>query len=147
MLILAAPLYLSHAAELPVPAIEQASAPTADVTPLSQYVMTTCEKKCDDQYEADSIACTKVAGDGERKKCNDRAHARYTSCRKDCGDDAGDQGLKQCKEDCAYQHGRDIEACSRLRDPTKRPACYDKANQKHATCKRDCEKKYKRGSN
>jgi hypothetical protein len=51
--------------------------------------------------------------------------------------------LQECLEDCAYQHGRDIEACSRLKDPKKRPACYDAANQKHAQCKRDCEKKYK----
>jgi hypothetical protein len=98
-------------------------------------------------YEADAVACTKVANDSERKKCNDRAHTRYSSCRKDCGDDSGEQGLKQCYEDCAYQLGRDIEACTRKRDPTKRPACYDQANQKHAKCRRDCDKKYKRGSN
>jgi hypothetical protein len=52
--------------------------------------------------------------------------------------------LQECLEDCAYQHGRDIEACSRKKDKKKREACYAKANDKHATCKRDCEKKFKK---
>lgn len=51
--------------------------------------------------------------------------------------------LQECLEDCAYQHGRDIEACNRKKDKKKRPECYAKANEKHAQCKRDCEKKYK----
>lgn len=52
--------------------------------------------------------------------------------------------LQECLEDCAYQHGRDIEACSRKRDKKKKEACYAKANDKHANCKRDCEKKFKK---
>ena len=50
--------------------------------------------------------------------------------------------LEECLEDCAFQHGRDIEACKRKKDPKKRSECYDKANQKNARCRRDCEKKY-----
>jgi len=50
--------------------------------------------------------------------------------------------LEECYEDCAYQHGRDMEACSRKKDPKKRPACYEKANRKNADCRHDCEKKF-----
>jgi hypothetical protein len=39
--------------------------------------------------------------------------------------------------------GATSEACNRKKDPKKRPECYDKANQKHAKCRRDCEKKFK----
>jgi hypothetical protein len=149
-LILSAPLYLSHAGDLPAPAIEPASAPTAKMTPMSQFVMSPCEKKCDADYEADATVCGKVADQAERKRCNERAYARYKSCRGNCpqkdNDDRGDQGLKQCYEDCAFQHGRDIESCRRMKDPTKRSECYDRANQTHAKCRRDCEKKYKRRS-
>ena len=50
--------------------------------------------------------------------------------------------LNECLEDCAYRHGREIEACSRKRDKKKREACYAKANERNARCRRDCAKKY-----
>src|SRR5215217_3640397 len=83
-LILSAPLYLSHAAELPVPAIEPASAPRAEMTPMSQFIMSPCEKKCDADYEADAIVCGKVADEAERKRCNGKARASYLSCQENC---------------------------------------------------------------
>jgi dsDNA-specific endonuclease/ATPase MutS2 len=36
----------------------------------------------------------------------------------------------------------EIEACNRKKDRKKRPECYNKANQKHAKCRRECEKKF-----
>lgn len=51
--------------------------------------------------------------------------------------------LQECLEECAYWHGREIEACSRKKDRKKREACYAKANDKNAKCKRDCEKRFK----
>lgn len=50
--------------------------------------------------------------------------------------------LRECLDECEYQYGREIEACSRKRDPTKRQECYAKANDRYAQCKSTCREKY-----
>jgi len=46
---------------------EYAGLPAAEMTLMSQFVMSPCEKKCDADYEADAIVCSKVADEAERK--------------------------------------------------------------------------------
>jgi hypothetical protein len=104
-----------------------------------------CAAKCDKAYEDDAIKCGKINDKDQKAKCDLEAYYRNKKCVKGCGDDTEGQGLKQCKEDCEYQHGRDDEACKRLKDPGERAECYSRANDKAATCRRNCEKKYKRG--
>jgi len=66
-----------------------------------------------------------------------------SSCSYDPDNDTcGPLNLEECYEDCAYVHGREMEACSRKKDRKKRNACYDQANQKHAACRRECKKKF-----
>jgi hypothetical protein len=49
---------------------------------------------------------------------------------------------QECYEECNFQWGRDIEACSRKKNPEKREQCYAEANNRYAQCRRDCDKKY-----
>ena len=121
-----APLYLSHAGEAPLP------------VPLSQFVMSPCEKKCDADYEADAIACTKVADEAERKKCNERAHARYTSCRGNCAQ--GDDCLERCKELCDQIMDKCKDDCKKDRNPAE---CRSRCMNAYSKCLKECDRKCK----
>ena len=135
-LILSAPLYLSHAGEIPVPAIEPASAPTAEMTPMSQFVMSPCEKKCDAEYEADAIVCGRMENQAQRKTCQDSARARYKSCREKCA--PKDDCLERCRELCEKAWERCREHC-----PRGDKNCLSECTEELSRCLKECSKRCK----
>jgi hypothetical protein len=124
-LILSAPLYLSHAGEIPVPTIVPG---------------TPCEEKCNADYEADAIVCGKVADEAERKKCNERAYASSKSCRENCQRKDNNDCLEGCKELCDQILDKCTEDCKKDRNP---PECRSRCMNAYSKCLKECDKKCK----
>jgi hypothetical protein len=119
---------------------EYAGLPTAEMTPMPQFIMSPCEKKCDADYEADAIVCGKVADEAERKKCNERARASYTSCRDNCQQKDNGDCLERCKELCDQILDKCTEDCKK--DPNPR-VCRSRCMDAYSKCLKECDRKCK----
>ena len=47
-----------------------------------------CDDKCQAQYDADSIACSDIKDDAQRRACQDTAHQKYKDCQDTCEQEA-----------------------------------------------------------
>ena len=105
-------------------------------------VQNACEKKCDEEYEKDSVECTKFKDDEKgKKKCDDAAHEKYKQCREPCTKKSDD--LDRCKDKCDEKAAEEHKLCDSVEDKKQKAKCRQAAEEHRAACYKGCEDKYK----